>query len=200
MTRRPGSVPRYCRHKASGQAIVRLNGRMHYLGRYGTKTSRLEYDRLVSEWLLRGRAGYEEECPTVSEIMVQYVEFAKSYYRKNGRETREAGCTREALRVLRPMYGRHPANEFKALALQAVRQEMVDLGWSRKYINKQTGRIVRMFKWAVSKELCDAEVHQSLMSVEGLRQGRTEAPDNDPIEPVSETDIQSTLPLLPETA
>ena len=50
-----GRVPRYRRHKRSGQAIVTLNGRDHYLGPHGSQTSVSEYDRLVAEWLASGR-------------------------------------------------------------------------------------------------------------------------------------------------
>jgi hypothetical protein len=50
------SLPKYRKHRASGQAIVTLNGRDHYLGPHGTKTSKIEYDRLVAEYLTSGRA------------------------------------------------------------------------------------------------------------------------------------------------
>lgn len=30
-------IPKLCHHKASGKAVVRLNGEDHYLGMYGTK-------------------------------------------------------------------------------------------------------------------------------------------------------------------
>lgn len=36
-------LPRYCRHRGSGQAVVTLNGRDIYLGRCGSRVSRLEY-------------------------------------------------------------------------------------------------------------------------------------------------------------
>ena len=49
------SVPKYRKHKASGQAIVELHGRRYYLGTYGTQASKTEYDRLIAEWLARGR-------------------------------------------------------------------------------------------------------------------------------------------------
>ena len=42
-------------HKASGKAIVTLDGRDHYLGEFGTPESRVEYDRLIHEWLANGR-------------------------------------------------------------------------------------------------------------------------------------------------
>jgi hypothetical protein len=47
--------PFYRRHKASGQAVVTLDERDLYLGRYGTPESRAEYDRLIAEWLGNGR-------------------------------------------------------------------------------------------------------------------------------------------------
>lgn len=49
------SLPKYRKHKASGQAVVNLSGVDRYLGPHGTKANKLEYDRLVAEWLARGR-------------------------------------------------------------------------------------------------------------------------------------------------
>ena len=45
-------IPSYRRHRASGQAVVTLNGVDHYLGPYGTEASKAEYDRVTSEWLV----------------------------------------------------------------------------------------------------------------------------------------------------
>jgi hypothetical protein len=42
-------------HRASGQAVVTIAGQDHYLGPHGTTASRIEYDRLVGEWLAAGR-------------------------------------------------------------------------------------------------------------------------------------------------
>jgi hypothetical protein len=44
MPRLSKSLPSYRKHRASGQAVVNLNGRDYYLGPYGTKASKLEYD------------------------------------------------------------------------------------------------------------------------------------------------------------
>src|SRR5438105_3457899 len=43
-------MPKYCRHKASGQAVVRIDSRDHYLGKYGSSESRAEYNRLLTGW------------------------------------------------------------------------------------------------------------------------------------------------------
>src|SRR5262249_4354731 len=40
-----GRIPSYRRHRASGQAVVTLNGVDHYLGRFNSPESKAEYDR-----------------------------------------------------------------------------------------------------------------------------------------------------------
>lgn len=57
------SLPRYHKHRASGQAVVTIAGTGHYLGPYSSATSRREYDRLVSEWLVRGRTPAPDPDP-----------------------------------------------------------------------------------------------------------------------------------------
>ena len=198
MPRLNQSLPRYRKHKASGQAVVHLSGQDFYLGPHGTKTSRLEYDRRVSEWLQRGRAlpDARQSELLLTPILVAFVKHANRYYQKNGNETREFGLIKEALAVVRPLYGKRPVSEFGPLALQTVQQKMVDKGWTRKHINKQIGRIIRMFKWAASNELVSADIYHALQTVPGLKQGRTEAPDNKPVEPVAEADIEAALAVL----
>ncbi|TWU37933.1 hypothetical protein Q31b_47220 [Novipirellula aureliae] len=46
-------IPKYSRH-SSGNARVRLGGQYYYLGKYGTKESRAEYNRLVGEFIATG--------------------------------------------------------------------------------------------------------------------------------------------------
>ena len=58
MPRLTNSLPKYRKHRASGQAIVTLFGKDHYLGRYGTKASEREYDRAELERSSRARAGF----------------------------------------------------------------------------------------------------------------------------------------------
>jgi hypothetical protein len=49
------AIPEHRKHRASGQAVVMIRGRDFYLGPHGTKASKVEHDRLVSEWLVAGR-------------------------------------------------------------------------------------------------------------------------------------------------
>jgi hypothetical protein len=62
-------VPNYRRHKPTGQAVVTLNGRDIYLGKWNTKESRTEYDRIIGEWLAAGRSLPKPESDlTVAEL------------------------------------------------------------------------------------------------------------------------------------
>ncbi len=195
------ALPKYRKHKASGQAIVTLNSRDYYLGPYGTKTSKLEYDRLVAEWLNSGRAirpDEERADITMVELIASYLRFAKGYYRKNGKVTNEFTAITNALKVVKQFYGRTAANEFGPLRLQVVQSQMVKLGWCRSQINKQTGRVVRMFRWAVSKELVRSDIAAGLRELPGLRKGRSEAKERAPVMPVADKVIKATLEHLPQ--
>ncbi len=198
MPRHTESVPRYCRHRASGQAVVTINGRTHYLGPHGTQASRVEYDRLIAEWLASGRStfyGVPEHLTSVVELIVAYLEYARGYYGDGNRG--ECANMRHALRPLRELYGRLPAREFGPLQLKAVREKFIALGHSRKHINASVQRIGRVFRWAVSEGLIPPEVPQALAMVPGLRKGHTAARETKKVRPADETLIERTLPHLP---
>jgi len=98
--------PKYRLHRASGQAVVTLNGRDHYLGPWKSKASKAEYDRLIGEWLAAGRWPPATTSDlTVVELVRRYWEFARGYYIKHGRPTDEQAGIRVALRFLREGYG-----------------------------------------------------------------------------------------------
>ena len=85
--------------------------------------------------------------------------------------------------------------------MDAVRNAMIAKGWARRSINLHTGRLKRLFKWGVSKELVPPSVHQALTAVAGLRAGRSAARESDPVRPVPDAAVGATLPhLLPVVA
>ena len=192
-------IPKYAHHKASGRARVIIDGRHIYLGKYGSPESKRKYQKLVGKWLagsLEKPANRPEVPVTIVELLVHYLNFADSYYRKDGKRTREYGCTKEALSFLRSRFELIPADDFGPRALMLVREEMVAYGWCRKHINKQISRVVRMFKWAVAQEFCRPETYSALCAVQGLRKGRTTAPETAPVTPVRDEVVNATLPEL----
>lgn len=198
MPRLSYQTPKYRKHKASGQAFVELNGKRHYLGPWGTKASKLEYDRRIAEWLVAGR-NPTLEAPaqlTVATLCARYLKFATKYHRKDGKCTGEVPVIKAMIKFVVPLYGRKPCTEFGPLALKAVRHKMIEAGISRTYANSQTARIKRMFKWAASEQLLPIEVFQSLATVDGLRRGKTEARESKPILPVADELVDATLPHM----
>jgi len=51
MPRLKNRPPVYRHHKASGQAIVAITGRDHYLGPYGSPGSHKKYQQFVARWV-----------------------------------------------------------------------------------------------------------------------------------------------------
>lgn len=200
MPRLTKALPKYRKHRASGQAVVTISGRDVYLGPHGTQVSKREYDRVVSEWLATGRPSHPPaECSelTLVELMAAYLRYAKVRYVKNGQPTSEQDGIRSALRPLKDPYGRQPAVEFGPLALKTVRHQMVQADLARSTINQNIGRIRRMFRWAASEELVPACVHQALSTVTGLSKGHTEARETAAVPPVSDDHVEAALRFMP---
>lgn len=196
MPRLTNSLPKYRKHRASGQAIVTLDGRDFYLGPHGTKVSRQEYDRLVGEWQANGRClpvKQQKQAMTVTRLAVQYLKFAQTYYVKNGRQTDEVMCIKVALRHLRKLYGSTPVDDFGPLSLVAVRESMVKTGNSRGYVNKNTARLKRCFKWGVANELVPPMVFHALATVSGLHRGKTTAREPEPVLPIDDSTVEKTI-------
>ena len=80
--------PAYCHHRLSGRAFVKIDGHFTYLGDYGTQESRDAYDRVIGEWIARGRTTpvteVDRETPggglTVLELVTAFIEWAQTYY------------------------------------------------------------------------------------------------------------------------
>lgn len=201
MPRLKYQVPKYRLHKRSGQAVVTLDGRDVYLGKYGSDESRKAYDRVLVEWQAAGRQTilmHERGAATlIDELIVAYSEYADSYYRKHGKPTTTRQHLREALRPLHELYGATAVRDFGPLRLKTLRRQMLDDGrWCRTTINKHIGSIQRVFKWGVENELVPPHVYQGLQAVGGLKLGRTEARETDPVRPVPEAYVKATLDQL----
>jgi hypothetical protein len=159
MPRLGRSLPRYRQHRASRQAVVTLNGRDHYLGAYGTKASKVEYDRLIGEWpRLRSQSAVRhsrrlEDRGAMRSLLEICCRVLPQQSQGNARHQADNSISQ----YLREQYGRTAAMEFGPLALKAIRQRMVEEDLSRVYINDHAKRIKRMFKWAVGEQLLPIE-------------------------------------------
>ena len=191
--------PKYRKHRASGQAVVTINGKDCYLGPPGSKASRGEYDRLIGEWLAGGRRLAASTTDlTISELLERFLTHAEAHYRHpDGTPTTELRNLADAMGPVERLYGAKPVTGFGPLALRAVRDEMIRRGWCRKHINRAIGRVKHIFKWAVGRELAPASIHHALAAVEGLQAGRTDAVESAPVRPVAISHVEQVLPHVP---
>jgi len=123
---RPKSLkPAYCLHKPSRRAFVKINGKRVYLGPHGSQESRDEYDRIVGEWIARGRQspqasgnGVSPTAPiTVVEVAAAFWTASERFYlNADNRPTSAHGHYRAAMRLMNRLYGRKPAIGFGPLA------------------------------------------------------------------------------------
>jgi integrase len=198
-------VPKYRHYKPKDLAVVRIDGRDHYLGPYGSEASREQYRRLIARWLTTTRptqgspsAADSGAASDVNAILLAFWQHAQQHYRNpDGSPSRELGSLREAIRPLRQLHGGTLAREFGPLALRALRDAMVRRGWARTTVNARIDRVRRIFRWAASVELVPASVPQALATVEGLRRGRSEAPEPKGVHAVPAEVVEATLPHLP---
>jgi integrase len=201
MGRPQNEVPALRYHKASNRAFVSFQGKTHYLGKWGSRTSKENYSRFIAEVAVSNSPATTgsslQEKLTVSGVAVRYLKWAKSYYRKNGKPTATIDRIILSLKPLKRLYGRTYAADFGPLQLKAVRGQMIDTGLARKTINDRTQVLKHLFKWGVSEGLIPPSVHHGLTAVDGLRRGRTTAPEPEPVRPVSAEIIEKTLQYLP---
>lgn len=197
MPRLVQSVPKYRKHRPSGQAVVTINGRDHYLGPHGTKASKLEYDRLITEWLSSGRStSYGAAQPELSvvELVADYLRFAKHYYGAGSHGT--FATMKRVARPLKALYGRTAAADFGVVQFKAVRQSLIEEDHSRGYVNELMSRTIAIFRWGAGEGKIPAHVPQTLAIIPGLRKGRTTLRETVPIKPVELNIVEATLPHL----
>ena len=211
MARKKNVLPSYLLHSSSGQARVRIEGRDHLLGPYGSDQSRFKYAALVAQVagglqidpLANSNRGTlprnEREAdsgPSVAELLLAFKKHADGYYVKNGKPTAEVDCFASAMRPVRELFAMLPARDFTPLCLKAVREAFIAKGWSRGFVNKETNRLRHVWKWGVSNGLVPVATWQALTAVAPLKAGKCAAPDHKRREAVDDDRIESVRPHL----
>ena len=189
--RHPMQAPKYRKHKR-GQAFVRIAGKDHYLGKYGSEASRVNYQKTLAKYW-RPSGSQPRIDVTIAQLAELYLEHALTYYR----ESNEAENLELALRPLVFEFGDVLAREFRPKLLLAFRDREAVAGRTRQGINKQMGRIRRMFKWGVVEELIPADVLEAIAAVPPLARGRSVASESEPVKPVPDDDLEAVINHAP---
>jgi integrase len=196
--KRNARTPKLRYHKATGQAYCVLNGHAIYFGNPRTCDTTAEYHRVIGEWLANGKQPDTSPIDiTINEMLARFWMHAEEYYRDaNGSQTTEIGNIRVSLRPFCTLYGHTKAVEFGPRSLKTVRQKMITMGWCRNNINKSISRLKTVFKWAVAEEIIPGPVYQALMAVPGLKRGRSDARESEPVKPVRQEYVDAIEPFV----
>ncbi len=195
-------IPTYRLHRGSGQAVVTLSGKDFYLGPHSSTESKRRYQRLIAEYLADRETFLVKQVHqndlTMAEIIAAYSDHAK---RELG--AKEYHSTTLAMRPVRSLYGDTLAKDFGPSQFKAVREKLVrDVHPKRKkprtrvWVNRAMRYVVAMFRWAASEELAPPAIHDTLKLIPALRRGKTTAPEPPKVKPISDADVEATLPHL----
>lgn len=194
------NIPGYRLHKASGQAFVELGGRRFYLGKHGSKASREEYERRIAEYLANGRKlppTRTKSGITCQELAVHFLEWAKGYYVKNGKQTPTFCHCRNAVSLLVKHYGHESVDNFTPLSLVFLQEKWIEQNLARQTVNRYVGIVKQAFKYGTKFGWVDAHTYLALQGVDNLKAGRTPAKEYKKILPVEWGVVEKTLPFCP---
>lgn len=219
-------LPKYRLHRGSGNAVVELSGKTHYLGTYGSPESLAKYHALIAAWGTASPSTPPPSTPTststvvpvapaapdtitVSELVDRFLLHADSYYRHpDGTPTAETWAFSRVVKPLLAMFGRMAADAFRPTALKLLRDELMKVVPSAKSPTKQAGYRVRtavnkdisrvrmIFSWGVENELVKPETYGALRLVKGLRAYRCEAPESEAVRPVPIKHVTAIKPYV----
>jgi integrase len=171
-------VPSYRHHKPTGQAVVTLSGKDHYLGQYSSQESRQRYARLLAEWEASNRSptfGQAVETLTMAQVVLAFLDHAKPYY---GEDSTEYDHLRRCTKPISELYPNFPARSFGPAEFKACRQWwQSDPSRTRQYVNKLASKLRRIIKWAVSEGKMNAESYHACQCVDPIKVGRTNSPE-----------------------
>ena len=192
-------IPSYRRKKVGKHVygLVVINGHEIYLGKWNSKASKEEYERLIGEYLAAGRTGSESKPVTVVEIAVDYARHMKTRYRtRDGKPSNEYRIVKRVMKVFRTRYGSKLAKDFRPTQYKAIRKHFVDEGLSRNTVNRYVWHIVRCYRLAQENEKVPTECWQALLGVERLQRGASAAAESKKIKPVPKADVDKTVENL----
>jgi integrase len=188
-------LPKYCLHKTSGRAFVRIGGKMYYLGKHGSATSRREYDRIIAEFVTNGRQPfYHSDEILVEHLIVRFLDYMETERQYSETAKKQIILV---LRQLNSLYGKQPVSAFSPLAFKTIRKQFLERGLAKDTINKYTSIIRQVFHWGYDEAgIVPMEIAAALKMIPLLKSGQTSAIEYEDIQPVDDEIVKKTLPYL----
>lgn len=166
----------------------------HLLGKYGSKSSREKYQRLVAEYKAsRKSKAFGKSELLLQDVMLAFVRHVNEYYRGSDLPYR----FKLSMRPVAELYATLPAKDFGPKQFRAVLEHWLsDTTRSRNYINDHMRRVIAMVQWAVAEELVQPDQLVKIRAVKLLERGRCTAREPEPVTSVPTELLEATLPCL----
>jgi integrase len=199
------STPKYRSKKQtiSGKvyryAYVQIQGKDISLGKWNSKESKQKYKRLIAEYFTTGET--QEKTPnsilTITDLSISFIRERKNKLTnaETGEISTEFDIDKFVIAAFRKQYGNRLASSFGAKDFKAFRQQYIDVGLKYHTINRYCSRINELFRLAAENEQASASIWHSVKAVKKLKRGDALASQH--TAPVSESDIEKTIPFMP---
>lgn len=177
--RRQAKLPKLGRH-SSGQARVTLNGKVHYLGPFGSPEAHQRYAELVQHWLDAGRQPLQQPphagqvVLTVRDAFARYREWilATGRYVKNGQPTSQRKLIDQVLDAFEAFAGAFRANQLRESLLVQWRDRLEqNPRLTRRGVNRKVSLLLGVLKWARARGLITRETWADCSALEPLKRG-----------------------------
>lgn len=191
--------PKYRRHTVRDLGFVEHEGKRLYLpGPYRSEESVEAYRAFLRSIGFTVPGGGIAPQHVLLELLVsRFMKWADAVYPEGSRS--EASNCHAATKLLTELFIEVPVSQITPLRLKEFQVWLAAKKLSRGYINATVSRVKRMFKWGVSEELIPPSIYHALITVPGLRRGRTPAVEMKKKVPVLWADVEATLPHLSPT-
>ena len=179
-----------------------------YYGNVGdcSALERYEFDRKL--WEVNNpnpTVSAVSETPTVSDLIDEFLAYARNRYIKHGRPTGTATNYAHVLLPLARAYGKLPTSEFNLDVMEEY-QSSLDSSrrLCRRQVNKAISAICYVFKWGTLHRLngvriVPTEIATELRLIQPLRAGYSKSIDHPQKRSVSLDDVYAVLPYLSPT-
>ncbi len=193
-------IPQALIHRATGQLYVNYCSERLYFGKADRPESQERYKAWLQRLLVEVPLAVPGR-PSVDGVTAEFHKYACLYYAgqypddpepedeegksewilrqmDRGAATNEVQAFEAVIRLLRRICGGMAVNDLRPRHIHAWLEAAIAQGWVRSNINRQLIRLKRIIRWGVSHELIPPSVHQAVITVEGLRAGRSRAKES----------------------
>lgn len=177
--KRQVKLPKMGRH-SSGQARITLNGKVHYLGAFGSPEAHQRYGELIQQWLDGGRRPLHTQphpgqvTVTVRDLFEQYRTWivTTGRYTKNGATTPQRGLIERSLTSFEDFAGHMRATQLTEAVIVQWRDRIeLNRKLTRGGVNRKVQMLLGALRWAKTRGLLPKAVWADCRDIEPLKKG-----------------------------